>query len=69
MQQVSNLSALAVHAHAPRKTLYASLIEALHHSRREQARRVIGQFHHLIANIDVSPAFELQPKVRKGTPQ
>jgi len=69
MPQASDLSALAVYAHAPRKSLYASLIEALHHSRHEQARRVLRQFHHLIADIDVSPAFELQPDLRKGVRQ
>ena len=32
-----------------RKSLFARLLEALHHSRRLQAQRVLGQYRHLIA--------------------
>jgi hypothetical protein len=32
-----------------RKSLFTRLLEALHHSRRLQAQRVLGQYRHLIA--------------------
>jgi hypothetical protein len=39
-----------------RKSLFASLIEALHHSRRLQAQRVIGQYRDLIARYEPADA-------------
>jgi hypothetical protein len=35
-----------------RKNLFARLLEALHHSRRLQAQRVLGQYRHLIARYE-----------------
>jgi len=35
-----------------RKGLFASLLEALHHSRRLQARRIIRQYRHLLASSE-----------------
>ena len=35
----------------PRR-LSTLLLEALHHSRRLQAKRILGQYRHLIAEID-----------------
>jgi hypothetical protein len=35
-----------------RKSLFASLLEALHHSRRLQAQRVLAQHRHLIARYE-----------------
>ena len=39
-----------------RKSLLASLLEALHHSRRLQARRILGQHRHLIARPETADA-------------
>ena len=67
IQRASDFLVAAIHTYAPpRKSISASLIEALHHSRREQARRVLRQFHHLIADIDISPAFESQKEHRNN---
>jgi hypothetical protein len=38
------------------KRLFASLLEALHHSRRQQAQRVIAQHRHLIARYEPADA-------------
>jgi hypothetical protein len=37
-----------------RKSLYARLLEALHHSRRLQAQRFLAQYRHLIARYQPS---------------
>ncbi len=39
-----------------RKSLFAFLIEALHHSRRLQAQRLLGQYRHLIARHEPADA-------------
>jgi hypothetical protein len=38
-------------AHRP-KSVFASVLAALHHSRRIQARRILGQYRHLISHGD-----------------
>jgi hypothetical protein len=41
-----------------RKSLFATLLDALHHSRRLQAQRVLAQHRHLIARyepVDMTP--------------
>jgi hypothetical protein len=52
-----------------RKSLFASfftsLIAALHHSRRIQARRTLRQYRHLIDQGDQRTACNLQPNVRE----
>lgn len=35
-------------------SLFASLLEELHHSRRLQARRVLAQYRHLIARYELA---------------
>jgi hypothetical protein len=37
--------------------LFASLIDILHHSRKRQARRILGQYRYLIANTDQRATF------------
>jgi hypothetical protein len=37
-----------------RKSLFSRLLDALHHSRRLQAQRVLGQYRHLIARYEPS---------------
>lgn len=40
-----------------RKGLFAFLLDTLHHSRRIQSRRVLGQYRHLISRDDQRIAF------------
>jgi hypothetical protein len=35
-----------------RKGIFAIILEALHHSRRLQAERIIRQYHHLLASSE-----------------
>ncbi len=50
-----DLSTPDISLNAPtRKSLFAILIEALHHSRRLQARRIIRQYRRLIASSRAS---------------
>jgi hypothetical protein len=41
-----------------RKSLFAPIIDALHHSRRLQAKRVLRQYQHLIDQTRQDPAGE-----------
>jgi hypothetical protein len=40
-------------------SIFASILDALHHSRRIQARRVLGQYRHLISQDDPRQALDL----------
>jgi hypothetical protein len=44
-------------------SFFASLIAALHHSRRVQARRTLRQYRHLIDHGDQRTACNLQPNL------
>jgi hypothetical protein len=53
----STFSSPAISEDTPkRRSLFASLLEALHHSRRLQAQRALRQYRHLIARPDAAGA-------------
>jgi hypothetical protein len=46
--------------HQRRWKIFAAIIDALHHSRRLQAERIIRQYHHLLASSEPG---DLKPNV------
>jgi len=44
--------ASAFSSHQGRRKLFAAIIDALHHSRRLQAERIIRQYRHLLASSE-----------------
>jgi len=47
----------------PRKSILASILEALHDSRRHQAQRIIRQYRHLLAHPDQDGAHASNPDI------
>ena len=49
-----------------RRSLFASILEALHHSRRLQAQRVLAQYRHLIARHEQTDSTKAEGKTDAG---